>query len=549
MTPCPASNRPFVSLAARIVGPHAPFANKMVTFDLGPGTCVHLQGPSGVGKTTLSMALAGHVPPKGLSLQLSVDWDRDIPVSERCGVLFQQSVLLDDLTVAGNLHLALITAKPQSKDTSSEIKRLLELVGLSFVNDAHKRPTELSGGMGRRASLALQLAQKKHVIVLDEPFAGLDYEAAVSVAKELVHISRTEHVSYVLISHEPEIAKIVCDGCQHNQRIELIPKKATEGQDTYQSSYQHLLQGVSFVDRLVEHVVDYLFYTMPLILLAFIASGLAISMLSADSLRRIDITNQALEIIQREVKPLIKTLTGEDPSALTMMGVNMKVRGMLRETIPPAKAALYAVGMVKLFVLQIGPLLTALLLCGRIGGSYAGRVGILLASKQSALLETMGVNPVRWTLLPALVAGIVAAPVLTVMGTAVALWIGYVVGPTYYDIGSQADFRGKLVETILPKLRLDGLQTTFPTKYPLYDFAIEILTYPPFYHLFKSMLYVLLILGISQVCAMSTVGSRTTTGLTPRDVPTGITLAVVSSGLIIILVDGALSQLLLRRHP
>merc|ERR1719464_151259 len=102
---------------------------------------------------------------------------------------------------------------------------------------------------------------------------------------------------------------------------------------------------------------------------------------------------------------------------------------MLAATLPGAKAKLYAIGMAKLFVLEIGPLLTALLSCGRIGGSYAGKVGTMQATRQNDLLRTLGVNAQRWTLMPALAAAVVASPLLTAVGTYLSLYLGAVVGP------------------------------------------------------------------------------------------------------------------------
>jgi hypothetical protein len=113
--------------------------------------------------------------------------------------------------------------------------------------------------------------------------------------------------------------------------------------------------------------------------------------LTADVLQRLDVTDPVINMVDQEVRPLIQMLTGEAPNAFTMMGVRMKVRGMLNATIPTAKATLYALGMTRLLVLELGPLLTALLLCGWLGGSYAGRVATLLATRQDALLQTLGV--------------------------------------------------------------------------------------------------------------------------------------------------------------
>jgi ABC-type transporter Mla maintaining outer membrane lipid asymmetry permease subunit MlaE len=70
---------------------------------------------------------------------------------------------------------------------------------------------------------------------------------------------------------------------------------------------------------------------------------------------------------------------------------------MLNATIPLAKAAIYVMGLTKLMVLEVGPLVTALLLCGRIGRSYAGKVfATMHATSRMALLETLGIHPYKW---------------------------------------------------------------------------------------------------------------------------------------------------------
>lgn len=172
------SGTPLVTVRASSIGSKCPFGNSSAEFQLFPSGCCQLQGSSGLGKTTIAMHLAGLLPSSVLNkLQIKVecDWNPDLAVSERCGVLFQQTTLLDELTVAGNLCVALENCPNQDPfrteaDRNQRIKRLLETVGLDYARDAGKRVTELSGGMGRRACLALQLAQKKHIIVLDEPF-------------------------------------------------------------------------------------------------------------------------------------------------------------------------------------------------------------------------------------------------------------------------------------------------------------------------------------------------------------------------------------------
>jgi hypothetical protein len=232
---------------------------------------------------------------------------------------------------------------------------------------------------------------------LDEPFTGLDYETAISVAKELVHLRRTQKTSLLLISHEPHLSKVVMDpsNTKDNFTVELKPHKKQTGNADFAKKKASLF-GTSFQDRFLERLIDYIVYSFPLVGLAFAACGAAIAMLSADLLQRLEINDQVLDLVDKEVRPLIKVLTGEEANALQMMGIRFKITSMLNQTVPPAKASLFAIGLTKLFVLEVGPLLTALLLCGRIGGSYAGKVGTMQATAQNKLLRTLGINPQWW---------------------------------------------------------------------------------------------------------------------------------------------------------
>eukprot|EP00537_Pseudo-nitzschia_pungens_P011122 CAMPEP_0172388638 /NCGR_PEP_ID=MMETSP1061-20121228/5691_1 /TAXON_ID=37318 /ORGANISM="Pseudo-nitzschia pungens, Strain cf. pungens" /LENGTH=605 /DNA_ID=CAMNT_0013118575 /DNA_START=104 /DNA_END=1921 /DNA_ORIENTATION=+ len=601
--------KPLVTLRARPTGAGAPFGES-IEFSLNPGSCVELRGPSGRGKTTIATVLTGmHEPShqdsllRKLQLEVSCDWDPDIPVRERCGVLFQQTTLLDELTVAGNLAVALklhedIFCTPVARD--ARIKQLLDTVGLNYGKDAHKLPSELSGGMGRRVCLALQLAQRKRVIVLDEPFTGLDTVSAEGVARELVRLRKTQKTALLLISHEPHLSKLV-HGEHDDCIVELQAPSvhAANGSPTSSSSSSSSkrtkpsLFGTMFFDRFMERLVDYVFYSLPLILMAFMACGLAISMLSADILQRLDISNKVLDLIDVEVRPLIKLLTGQEASSIQMMGIRFKVSSMMNQTVPPAKATLYAIGLAKLFVLEVGPLLTALLLCGRIGGSYAGKVGTMQATNQNNLLRVLGVDPRWWTLAPSVLAASIASPILTTMGTALALGLGGIVGPLYglEKIGyANRSYWSDLQESIFPVLRLvsfegcwkedlssslenagdEGTKSLWrilcsvasvlfegvsypsgldlrvvynPHKATRMDTMIELATYPPIYHFIKAEVYILIILGVAEWA-----GRYYKPNLTPRGVPSVITLSVVMSGLLVILADWGFSQLLMLRE-
>jgi ABC-type nitrate/sulfonate/bicarbonate transport system ATPase subunit/ABC-type transporter Mla maintaining outer membrane lipid asymmetry permease subunit MlaE len=597
MTSTTSSGKALVTVKVRRAGSHCPFGNEGIEFALHPGTCLWLRGPSGRGKSTLTMHLAGLVSPKvlqRLNVEMECVWDDSLSLSERCGVLFQQTTLLDELTVAGNLALALeVTGAAAVSPTSGtdrhpvgrrlderdgRIKGLLDAVGLQYENDGGKRAAQLSGGMGRRAALALQLSQQKHVIVLDEPFAGLDHETAVSVARELRQLRQTG-TALVLISHEWDIAQHVLGGgggagesedtterttttISNNNIVIDLDEPPLSKQQRQRQIPRHMhfnwVFGIHFRDRFVEKLLDYLVWSLPLILTTFTACGMAISMLSADTLRRIDVSGQVLNIVDSEIRPMLKMLTGEEANAFHVLGVKMKVSSMLNATVPPAKATLYAMGMAKLFVLEIGPLLSALLLSGRIGGSYAGKVAMMQATKQNALLRTIGVSDVAWSLYPALAAAVLAGPILTAAGTLLALVLAGHVGPNYYNIGTVESYWETVRDTVFPDLRLRGLValehsstksipwylasyylTTFSSNW--IDTLLEITTYPPIYHVLKAVTFMIIIMGVAEIAA------RSQPNVTYRGVPAVITHSVVTSGLLIILADWGFSRLWLKR--
>ena len=565
-----------------------PFENEEVSFTLFPSSCVHLSGQSGAGKTTLSNYIAGLLPQRNgkamLKRTLGIEvercqWNESIPAVERVGMLFQQTTLLDSLTVAGNICVALehcpSAARSNGKELSTKqkqttIKQLMETVGLDYLRDGPKRPSELSGGMARRASLALQLAQQKQVIILDEPFAGLDFITAVGVAKALERLRREKGTALLLISHEPEIVDFVMgrgsgsssDGPgKESPETELIRKVTLSRRgsdydgDAKQSrrlSHPSVFGGKAH-QRFIMKTIDYFLFSLPLILLTFTAAGLAISMLSSDILRRVDVTDTVLDVVKREVKPMLSMLTGEeDINPMYMMMITMKVRAMLQTTIPPAKATLYAMGMAKLFVLEIGPLITSLLLSGRIGGSYSGEVATMQATSQNKLLRTLGISPIKWTFQPSLLASWIASPLLTMAGTILALELGAHVGP-WYGIGDIDGYREEVWDSIFLPIRLrllsedskatstfDLFRCSFSESY--LDSLIEIATHPVFYHLLKSLVFMTIVMTVSEVTA------RRKFDLTPRGVPKVITTSVVLGSLLVIVADWGFSQLLMRRY-
>ena len=178
-------------------GDDRPFSNEHIRIELDVGECICLGGVSGAGKSSISLHLVGLRTLPGA--KVDVKWTDVHPVQQAIGMLFQQGVLIDTLNVKENIALALRSSG--LPDDNQTITEAVKRVGLSEA-DRFKMPGQLSGGMLRRASLAQVLAQRKTVIIPDEPFVGLDQVNANGIS-ELVNELNESGIGFILISHGP----------------------------------------------------------------------------------------------------------------------------------------------------------------------------------------------------------------------------------------------------------------------------------------------------------------------------------------------------------
>ena len=153
-----------------------------------------LQGPSGCGKTTLLRAIAGLEPLR------SGRFDGISP--RETAFLFQENRLFPWRTVLQ--HLTDVMPRPDE----NRARRLLSLVELD--EEEHRYPRELSGGMGRRLALARALALESKLLLLDEPFAGVDPERAQRIILRLKQEGRTA----IMVSHEEKLVNLAAQVIQ-----------------------------------------------------------------------------------------------------------------------------------------------------------------------------------------------------------------------------------------------------------------------------------------------------------------------------------------------
>jgi len=173
------------------------------------GDVVAVVGPNGAGKTTLLHALAGLVPAEG---QARLD-GRDllaIPVREReVGLVFQGQLLFPHLSAVDNVAFGL-RARGVARSEADEVARgWLERFGIGSL--AARRPGQLSGGQAQRVAIARALATDPGLLLLDEPFAGLDVAVATALRIELAaHLAAYDGIA-LLVTHEALDALTLAD--------------------------------------------------------------------------------------------------------------------------------------------------------------------------------------------------------------------------------------------------------------------------------------------------------------------------------------------------
>lgn len=185
------------------------------------GQVVGLLGPSGVGKTRLFRILAGLDQPDSGRVLLGSEGK---PVNRgSVGVVAQDYPLFAHRTVLSNL----MVAARQVNKSESECQTLLERFGLA--GHEKKYPAQLSGGQRQRVSIAQQLLCSDDLLLMDEPFSGLDLVALGTVIRFLGEIAAADELkTFVIVTHDIEAAIEVCDtlwllGRDHDEKGNIIP--------------------------------------------------------------------------------------------------------------------------------------------------------------------------------------------------------------------------------------------------------------------------------------------------------------------------------------
>jgi phospholipid/cholesterol/gamma-HCH transport system ATP-binding protein len=211
------SQAPAISVRDLTVG----FGTKTVldglSLDVRRGEILGLVGASGGGKSVLLRTIIGLIPPREGHIAImgaETDYGDNAAMQDigrHWGILFQQGALFSSLTVQQNVQFPMRENLEISQTLLDELATAkLEMVGLS-PDDGNKFPSELSGGMTKRAALARALALDPEIVFLDEPTSGLapisasDFDALIST------LQQTLGLTVFMVTHDLDSLNTVCD--------------------------------------------------------------------------------------------------------------------------------------------------------------------------------------------------------------------------------------------------------------------------------------------------------------------------------------------------
>jgi len=196
---------------------------KGIDFQVERGEVFVLMGPSGSGKTVLLKHLIGlEVPDRGeILIEGQPIHSPGVVDRYRLAMVFQSGALLNSLSVADNVGLYLSEHRLHPPETIARIvTEKLALVGLKGIEN--KLPSDLSGGMKKRVSIARALVIEPQLILYDEPTSELDPLIAVTIGAEILRLNQRIHVTSIVVTHDRDLAFGIADRIALMNEGELI---------------------------------------------------------------------------------------------------------------------------------------------------------------------------------------------------------------------------------------------------------------------------------------------------------------------------------------
>lgn len=161
-----------------------------INFSVEEGEIIVIVGPSGAGKSTILNLISKLIKPS----------DGKVNVNGNIGYMFQRDCLFEWNTIYKNILLGLEIQKNKNDKTLHEVQRMLKEYDLYEFKNSY--PKQLSGGMRQRVALIRTLAVNPDLLLLDEPFAALDYQTKLTVSNDIYNIIKKEKKTAVMVTHD-----------------------------------------------------------------------------------------------------------------------------------------------------------------------------------------------------------------------------------------------------------------------------------------------------------------------------------------------------------
>lgn len=192
------------------------------SLEVPAGQSGFLLGPSGSGKSTVLRCIAGLARPQSGSIEVGGDRVDGLPPQRRrIGMIFQEPTLFPHLNAWRNVAFGLRYRGVARSDERAEAGRWLEVVGLA--DRATSRVDELSGGQRQRVELARTLAAQPRVVLLDEPFSGLDRDLRDTLGPRIKEILASQGVAALWVTHDRNEAERLADRTWTLQAGRCVP--------------------------------------------------------------------------------------------------------------------------------------------------------------------------------------------------------------------------------------------------------------------------------------------------------------------------------------
>lgn len=211
------SKTPLISIRGLVTQFGRQVIHDHLDLDILQGEIFGIVGGSGAGKSVLMGAILGLVPIERGKITVlgkqagSLERITKQHLQSHWGVLFQSGALFSSLTVGENIQIPMKNMENMPEELAREMAFIkLKMVGLE-ENDFFKYPSELSGGMIKRAALARALAVDPEILFLDEPTAGLDPISAAAFDELILTLRDTLNLTVVMVTHDLDSIKRLCD--------------------------------------------------------------------------------------------------------------------------------------------------------------------------------------------------------------------------------------------------------------------------------------------------------------------------------------------------